>query len=157
MRTRIFAIGSLLLTIAGLASVTLYVEATQSEKSELQALIEVKDAQIEDSIEQVNSANVRATEVIAGLADREASAREEDGALDVRQEALGVREAELNARESALSARETNLAVSEEALRQNSESWIVQVRECLARDGDYVSASVTLTRYSGLDFSCYTG
>lgn len=37
-------------------------------------------------------------------------------------------------------------------------SWYGDVEECLSREGDYISASVTYTSYDDeLDISCYTG
>lgn len=84
-----------------------------------------------------------------------ASLESRESKVDDREAALEKAQAELDEREAALDKRSARLAKLKRSLE--GESWISDVRECLDRDGDYKSASVTWTSFSGTDFSCYSG
>lgn len=76
--------------------------------------------------------------------------------VEVRAQQVELNELrdELTLQESSLRELEEQLDEKEKSLRVPS--WLGYIEECLSRQGDYISAEVTLSR-GELETSCYTG
>lgn len=92
--------------------------------------------------------NASLTQDIAAWNTQDAEFRQLDADLATREQDVAAREAEVQRRESEVSA--TSQLAAEEA-------WVGQVRECLARPGEYINASVSNSSVLGVDFTCFSG
>lgn len=142
--TALGVVGVLLLTGCG---------ADASEVDALRSQIATLTSQRDDARNALQPQN-ELTEREAEIKREEQSLTSRENDLNVLQDQIDEAAAEVDAREAAVKKREK--AVERAELR-NDEDWIQDVRQCLARDGDYKSASITWTDFSGADFSCYTG
>ncbi|WP_029253910.1 hypothetical protein [Paraoerskovia marina] len=101
-------------------------------------------------------------DTIDDLEQEVADSVEAAAAVSTRSDSLDQREDELDTALKDIEARESALEEGEEKLKADQEkaalpAWYNEVKKCLERGGDYVSATVSDTSYTSLDTSCYNG
>jgi biopolymer transport protein ExbB/TolQ len=152
--TWIYAAGGAAL-IGALVAVGLSMSATAAARAEAADAVS-KVVMLESQLDSAREALKPQREVALALEDIESREERVANVAD-REDASVEKEAELERLEAELDKRSAAIDKKAEAASAAQEAWVAKVRECLARDGDYISANVTWTEYSGADFACYSG
>jgi hypothetical protein len=140
-------IGCLVLGVSlGVASAQASADA-KTHEAQLSAISDDRD-KAEHARDYAEATYRPAYDALVSIESRETAVSNGEAALKKDRDAL-------TKAQETLAADQAKLADAKEAL--GSESWIKEVRTCLARGGSYVSASVTNSSFLGLDVSCYNG